>query len=195
MKVHFTSSILRKIIISIFVIGGLFGCLFFGLFFQSAYTQQIDEISDQINILSERQLGLLANFVWNFDANGLQTQLNGMLNHPEIQLIELNLNGEMHRAGNPETLSVNRMENSHRLEKTVDGALYYLGDLKVYSSLDNVRKHIINSYFTTFLAFIVALLVACLLMYFLLYLYFFRHFERIVSFTNPLDSTNLDQRL
>lgn len=189
------SPILKGIILITFLVGLIFGIIAIGIVYHFGYQQQISEISRQIKLLSESQKQVIANAVWDFDTDSIQLYLDGLLSHPDIKYVKLDLQTEHHSAGNADAIPDSHLHDTFRIGYKSSGVYNHLGILHVYASLDQVKIKAVEGFISAVVSMGVVLLIICILLYTLLYYKFYRHLRHIVTFTNNLDIKNLHEQL
>jgi len=187
----------KRVILAACCITLIIGSISIGLVFLVSYMLQIKEVKNQLNQLNESQKDMLTQSIWDFDDNAIRLQLQGILSHPDIIYVELEVNGAMHRVGEQESVSKEGLHYSYRLLFSHSAAEpdQYLGNLHVHGTLENVKNRMIYGYLTILAGMSGALLLTCILIYSLFQHQFYRHWQRIVAFAETLDLNSLETRL
>lgn len=187
--------LLKRIIAASFCIALAIGSISIGLAFIVGYKLQITEVKNQLHHLHESQRDILTKNIWNFDGNAVQLQLHGMLSHPDIVYVELDMNGERYRVGDEAAVSKAGLHDSYKLSFFTGKRTCYLGDLHVYANLETAKNRVIYGCLMILAVMGGALLVTCFLVYSLFQRKFYRHLRNIVSFADTLDLNSLESRL
>ncbi len=137
----------------------------------------------------------LANDLWSFDRDAVQTQLSGMLNIPEVRYVNLATSlSEAFVAGSPPPAD-KAITRSFPIYRLSNGRNVYLGTLEVHASKADVLTELRLRAWTTFgLEAARTLLIAVLILLIFQWLVT-RHLNTLAAYARRLDLDNLDEKL
>ncbi len=161
-----------------------------------AYTGELAKIQEQLAELRVSHESSLVNNLWNMDNEGLDIQLNSILDIPDVVAVELeDSEGKIVRRGElPDDLSRCVIEN-FSLKKQLKEKNLSLGQVTIYAFPTELKKRLWQEVPVSLMADAIALLLTGAFVLILFLVKYNRHINRIAEFAQNLDVEDIGKQL
>ena len=189
--------LLRRTVGYIFICGICLGFISVSIELYSTYGQELAGINEDLDQIEQSQLETLITNAWMLNNDGIQIQLNSLVQHPDIiylEYVDSNKSTKVTAGEKPVT-------PDDTLSRTIP--LYYddrghknlLGSFFILVSLEPTKALLYQRIPFIALSQFLKIIVLCLLIIWIIYHLFSRHLTQIAQFTNSLDIDRLHNRL
>jgi PAS domain S-box-containing protein len=150
------------------------------------YGDKLRAIDNELQRIETSHLNSLAANLWHMDEALLRTELQGILNLPNIQFVELrSAEGKKINSGTPGT--GDHIAREHPLVFSHRGALTKLGSLTIHADLQPIRRELWSEAVTLSIGEAVKIFVIALLVFFLFQFTVGRHLRNLARQALDLD--------
>lgn len=193
MKLFKKNTIAIKLIIYIFLFSFFVTLILSAIELSFDYHRNIESLKNRVAQIRDSHLKTFALRLWNFDEEGLDTQLQGIIQLPDIEYVKVIENTksgstindrEVISAG--KVMSKNIIEDEFLLTHSIDGEDKILGKLIVISSLDNTRNRLMRGVVFIILSNTVKIFLISIFIFFIVRFLITRHLVEIANYTDNM---------
>ena len=161
-----------------------------------AYNGALDDLHHNLDELQESHQDPLANSLWNLDQDGVEIQLQSMLQYPDVTAVVLEASGgDTFSSGQVPENQQHLLVKRFNLTKKFNGQVSELGVVTLYATTSQLKKRLWQQVSISLVAEFFALLLTGGFILGIFLLQFNRHINRIAEFAERLEIDTLDQKL
>jgi len=182
----------RRLATSVILFSSLFTLIATAEQFYLEYSERMEVIENDFQSVETFQLVMMANSVWTYDEQQIQTQLDGLLQFPNMEYAAINIDGKTLWASG-QKVSDNYVQNFYTLKYEHRGQLLTIGTLEIRANLNNmynkIAEHLIMSLLNNGLkTFFVAIFILILFQTMVT-----RHLYNIAKYVEQVDLADPEQ--
>jgi len=165
--------------------------------FYSTYNQELKRINDDLDQIQQTQIETLSNNAWILNNDGMQIQLQSLVQHPDIIYLEFtDTHGKNKISAGEKPVSldgiISRIIPLHFMDEGKDVSL---GSFSLLVSINPTIKTLYQRIPLIILSECIENIILCGLLIWIIYTLFSRHLSHIAKFTNTLNIDRLHNRL
>ncbi len=189
--------LLRRIVAYIFICAICLGLSTASFEFYSTYKQEIKRINDDLDQIEQTQIETLTNSAWILNNDGIQIQLQSLVQHPDIVYLEFadtHSKNKISAGEKPVSRDgiISRIIPLHFMDEGKDVSL---GSFSLLVSIKPTISTLYQRIPLIVLSECIENIVLCGLLIWIIYTLFSRHLSHIAQFTNTLNIDRLHNRL
>jgi len=193
MKLFTNDTIARKLIIYIFLFSFLITIVLTAVQFTFDYFKEYEALDNKTAQIKDSHLKTIELSLWNLDRKGLGTQLNGMLQLPDLEYVEVLEESPSNSDDSVKVISRGALKSKRTIRKEYplkydkDGNDIYLGKLIVVSSLDNIYSRLLNRAAVIFLSNTIITFFVSIFIFFIFQYLVTRHLVKITNYAENIN--------
>ncbi len=193
-KIKYRQSISRRLIFYIVAFSSLITLLITAYQLLQEYLYGVHQVEDQIAQVEALSLPGLTNSLWNLYDQQIQTQLNDLIQRPDLRYLEISSNGEV-------VASVGTMTSENTISRKIPMIYYredevnFIGELFVVATLEGVYLNIYDKTLVILISNAVKTTLVSVFIFFIFQFIVTRHLVTISEYLRKLSPDHPDRKL
>lgn len=192
MKLNHRSRLVRRLVVYILLFSSLITLLSTAYQLYAEYQRDMQMVHTGLDQVEKSHLDAIVSHLWVYDMRNLKVQLNGILNLPDVQYVEVKTDdGNVVSVGKP--VKGKRIDRHFDLTYEHRGKKLPLGSLSVAASFDGIHKRLVNRVIIILSTQAIKTFLVTVFIFFLFYYMIGRHLELLARHSSSLNMSTLDK--
>ena len=183
-------TITRRLILSIVLFSSLITLVITAFQLFDEFQNGVDQVERQITQIKTVSLGTLTDSLWNLYEKQVQTQLDNLVQYPDIQYLEIRTRGEIVASSGVQQKYANTISETFPLIYVRDDQSVLIGDLLVIATLEEVYQGLYDRIFIILISNGIKTALVSLFIFLIFQVLVTRH---LVTISDYLESFSIDQ--